>query len=47
MYRRFFKRIFNFLTWQEKFNLDVWYVDHLSHAEGQATMEPFHGNETA
>lgn len=56
----------NAISWPEKFEYDVWYVDHLSFgldlkivlltikkvfiregisAEGQATMEPFRGNE--
>lgn len=56
----------NAISWQQKFDYDVWYVDHLSFgldlkillltvkkvfvregisAEGQATMEPFRGNE--
>lgn len=56
----------NAISWQQKFDYDVWYVDHVSFgldvkiffltlkkvfvregisAEGQATMEPFKGNE--
>jgi len=55
----------NSISWQKKFEYDVWYVDHLSlvldlkiffmtikkvfiregiYQEGQATMEPFNGN---
>ena len=55
----------NAITWEEKFRLDVWYVDHVSlttdvkiiwitimkvlkrsdiNEAGQATMEPFNGN---
>ena len=55
----------NAISWKKKFELDVWYVDHLSlvtdvkvmcitikkvlfregiSQEGQATMEPFNGN---
>lgn len=55
----------NNISWQRKFELDVWYVDHLSFrvdmqilwhtffdvarrsdisADGEATVEPFHGN---
>lgn len=55
----------NAISWKKKFELDVWYVDHLSFVtdvkvmcitikkvlfregisqEGQATMEPFNGN---
>lgn len=56
----------NAISWKQKFDYDVWYVDHVSFsldikiffltikkvfvregisAEGQATMEPFRGNE--
>lgn len=56
----------NAISWKQKFNYDVWYVDNMSFgldvkiffltikkvfvregisAEGQATMEPFKGNE--
>ena len=56
----------NNISWQRKFELDVWYVDHLSFrvdmqvvwhtvvgvlrrsdisADGEATVEPFRGNE--
>lgn len=56
----------NAITWKQKFDYDVWYVDNISlgldlkiffltikkvfvregiSAEGQATMEPFKGNE--
>ena len=55
----------NAISWKKKFELDVWYVDHISFVtdikvifitikkvlfredisqEGQATMEPFNGN---
>ena len=33
----------NAISWTRKFELDVWYVDHCSLKEGQATTIPFDG----